>query len=69
MECSSTTLSAQENENSTSLAVASATNLLLVNGLQYLTIKLQWVAANGAGHSLRDEGFIIHDSRRKYYLL
>ena len=56
----STTLSAQENENSTSLAVASGTNFAAG---EWIAVFDHQTAGTGAGDgfSLRDEGFIIHD--------
>ena len=57
----STTLSAQENENSTSLAVASGTNFAAGEWIAVFDHQTAMGASNGAGHSLRDEGFIIHE--------
>ena len=57
----STTLSAQENENSTSLAVASASNFAAGEWIAVFDHQTAMGASNGAGHSLRDEGFVIHD--------
>lgn len=56
----STTLSAQENENSTSLAVASGTNFAAG---EWIAVFDHQTAGTGAGDgfSLRDEGFIVHD--------
>ena len=56
----STTLSAQENENSTSLAVASGTNFAAGEWIAIFDHQTAGTSA-GDGFSLRDEGFIIHE--------
>lgn len=57
----STTLSAQENENSTSLAVASGTNFAAGEWIAVFDHQTAATSGNGFATSLRDEGFIIHE--------